>query len=156
MSSPTLSRQRPSTRQPRSAAPPAPPHRLGDPPGTSGRLAGRYRYDRRTISWLSQAAMGIAAVTLAIANVGAWLTPALILAMVFVVGAGRAFEAPSVQTLLPNIVEPRLLPRAVAASSSFGRKALSSSPHFGRAAIRQLSRVYPHGRRSDDAGGPPI
>jgi hypothetical protein len=51
MSSPTLSRQRPSTRQPRPAAATASPLRLGDPPGTSGRLAGRYRYDRRTSTW---------------------------------------------------------------------------------------------------------
>jgi MFS family permease len=89
------------------------------------------RYDRRTISWLAQAAMGLAAVTLALANGGAWLTPGLILAMVFVVGAGRAFEAPSVQTLLPNIVEPKLLPRAVAASSSATQTAFIAGPALG-------------------------
>jgi MFS family permease len=95
----------------------------------SGPLADRY--DRRTISWLAQAAMGIAAATLAVANSGGWLAPALIFAMVFLIGAGRAFESPSVQTLLPNIVEPALLPRAVAASSSATQTAFIAGPALG-------------------------
>jgi MFS family permease len=89
------------------------------------------RYNRRTISWLAQALMGLAVVMLAVANAGGWLTPTLILAMVFVIGAGRAFESPSVQTLLPNIVEPRLLPRAVAASSSATQTAFIAGPALG-------------------------
>ena len=50
MSSPTLSRQRPSTRQPRPAGVAPPAHRLAED-GARGRLAGRYRYDRRTSAW---------------------------------------------------------------------------------------------------------
>ena len=50
MSSPTLSRQRPSTRQPRAAGVAHPAHRPVED-GTRGRLAGRYRYDRRTSAW---------------------------------------------------------------------------------------------------------
>jgi hypothetical protein len=50
MSSPTLSRQRPSTRQPRPAGSAHPAHRLVED-GARGRLAGRYRYDRRTTAW---------------------------------------------------------------------------------------------------------
>ena len=51
MSSPTLSRQRPSTRPPRPAGVGLAAHRLAEADGTHGRLAGRYRYDRRTSSW---------------------------------------------------------------------------------------------------------
>ncbi len=50
MSSPTLSRQRPSTRQPRPAGAAHPAYRVAEE-GTRGRLAGRYRYDRRTSTW---------------------------------------------------------------------------------------------------------
>lgn len=51
MSSPTLSRQRPSTRPPRPVGTTPPPHRLAEADGTRGRLAARYRYDRRTSVW---------------------------------------------------------------------------------------------------------
>jgi hypothetical protein len=52
MSSPALSRQRPSIRQPCAVdPPPTPPGRSGPLPVTHGRLAGRYRYDRRNSSW---------------------------------------------------------------------------------------------------------
>lgn len=51
MSSPTLSRQRPSTRPPRLAATAVPSHPLAEADGSGGRLAARYRYDRRTSVW---------------------------------------------------------------------------------------------------------
>jgi hypothetical protein len=51
MSSPTLSRQRPSTRQPRPSSNGAAPVHLGDEGPSHGRLAGRYRYDRRNGAW---------------------------------------------------------------------------------------------------------
>ena len=53
MSSPALSRQRPSTRQVRPVGVPSgtPTPRSGAPEATPGRLAGRYRYDRRTSAW---------------------------------------------------------------------------------------------------------
>jgi len=50
MSSPTLSRQRPSTRQPRPVGVSHPAHRPAED-AVRGRLAGRYRYDRRASSW---------------------------------------------------------------------------------------------------------
>jgi hypothetical protein len=51
MSSPTLSRQRPSTRQPRAAGAAPAPHRVAEADGARSRLAARYRYDRRTSAW---------------------------------------------------------------------------------------------------------
>lgn len=89
------------------------------------------RYDRRTIAWLAQGFQAVATGILAWASYGGWLTPGLILAMVFVIGAARAFEHPSVQTLLPNIVPLSLLPRAVAASSSASQAAFITGPALG-------------------------
>lgn len=53
MSSPALSRQRPSTRQVRPVGVPsgAPAPRAAGPAPTHGRLAGRFRYERRTSAW---------------------------------------------------------------------------------------------------------
>jgi MFS family permease len=59
------------------------------------------------------------------------LTPELLLAMAFVVGTGRAFEQPSVQSVLPNIVAPELLPRAVAGSTSASQAAVVGGPALG-------------------------
>ncbi len=55
MSSPTLYRRRPSTRQPRptgqAATGPPPSTGPGPSTGAPSRLAGRYRYDRRSSAW---------------------------------------------------------------------------------------------------------
>ena len=59
------------------------------------------------------------------------LTPGLLLAMAFVVGTGRAFEQPSLQSVLPNIVPSDLLPRAIAGSSSASQTAVIAGPALG-------------------------
>jgi MFS family permease len=59
------------------------------------------------------------------------LTPDLLLAMAFVVGTGRAFEQPSVQSVLPNIVPAEMLPRAIAASTSASQAAVFAGPALG-------------------------
>jgi MFS family permease len=55
----------------------------------------------------------------------------VILAMVFVFGAARAFQQPTMQTLLPAIVPASLLSRAVAASSSSNQIATIVGPAIG-------------------------
>jgi Major Facilitator Superfamily len=50
---------------------------------------------------------------------------------VFVFGVGRAFEAPTQQTLLPNVVSGLLFPRAVAASASTTQLATITGPAIG-------------------------
>jgi hypothetical protein len=55
----------------------------------------------------------------------------VILAMVFVFGAARAFMQPSQQTMLPGIVPAHLLSRAVAASSSSNQIATIVGPAIG-------------------------
>jgi MFS family permease len=76
------------------------------------------RSDRRRLLQICQAVEGLAAAALALASVSGWVTKELILAAVFIFGVGRAFEAPTQQTLLPAVVPAALFPRAVAASAS--------------------------------------
>jgi MFS family permease len=89
------------------------------------------RYDRRRLAFVAQTVEAFAAAMLAAGTYGGWLTPNLILGMVFVIGAARAFEQPSMQTLLPNIVSAAQLPRAVAASSSATQAAHIAGPAVG-------------------------
>jgi len=89
------------------------------------------RYDRRIITWAAQLVEAFAVAVLAVATATGRLTPHLLLAMAFCVGIGRAFEQPSLQSVLPNIVPARLLPRAIAASTSAAQTAIIAGPALG-------------------------
>ena len=89
------------------------------------------RYDRRFIAAGAQVAEATAVAVLAISNGTGHLTPALLLVMAFIVGTGRAFEQPSLQTALPNIVPANLLPRAIAGSTSASQIAIVAGPALG-------------------------
>jgi MFS family permease len=93
------------------------------------------RYDRRWVTAASQAVEALAVAVLAVATAGGWLTPALLLAMAFVIGAGRAFEQPSLQSVLPNIVAAQMLPRAIAAANSAAQTAVVAGPALGGALL---------------------
>ena len=53
------------------------------------------RYDRRRLLQLCQTVEGLAAAALAVGSVSGWVSKEFILAAVFVLGVGRAFEAPT-------------------------------------------------------------
>jgi MFS family permease len=89
------------------------------------------RYDRRVIASTAQIVEAVAVAVLAFANGTGRLTPALLLAMAFIVGNGRAFEQPSLQTVLPNIVPASMLPRAIAGSTSASQIAIVTGPALG-------------------------
>jgi MFS family permease len=89
------------------------------------------RYDRRVVSAIAQGVEALAAAILAVATATGSLTPGLILAMAFFVGAGRAFEQPSLQSILPNIVSAQVLPRAIAAANSAAQTAVVAGPALG-------------------------
>jgi MFS family permease len=89
------------------------------------------RYDRRVITAAAQTAEALAAAVLAIATATGKLTPGLLLAMAFCVGIGRAFEQPSLQSSLPNIVPAAALPRAIAGSTSAAQIAIVTGPALG-------------------------
>jgi MFS family permease len=89
------------------------------------------RYDRRTIARICQIVEGLAAACLALGSFTGWQTEKSILAIVFVIGACRAFEVPTLQALLPALVPPPLIPRAIAWSTSANQTATVIGPALG-------------------------
>jgi MFS family permease len=89
------------------------------------------RYDRGVVLRLCQIVEGLAAAGLALGTASGWLTREWIFLLVFVLGAARAFEAPSLQALLPGIVPLPLLPKAVAGSASANQAATIAGPAVG-------------------------
>jgi len=88
-------------------------------------------YDRRYVTFIGELIEALAVAVLAAATASGRLTPNLLLAMAFVVGTGRAFEQPSLQSVLPNIVPGNVLPNAIAASNSVAQAAVVAGPAIG-------------------------
>ncbi|MGO4305652.1 MFS transporter [Cupriavidus sp. RAF12] len=95
----------------------------------SGHVADRF--DRRLIVRTCQALEAVIAVAMAVASFSGWVTREHIFVFVALIGACRAFETPTLQALLPSVVTPRQLPRAVALSSSAGQTAIIIGPALG-------------------------
>jgi MFS family permease len=89
------------------------------------------RYDRRTVARVCQIVEGAAAGALALGSFGGWQSKESILATVFVVGAARAFEGPTMHALMPGLVPPLLIPRAAAWSASALQTASILGPALG-------------------------
>jgi MFS family permease len=89
------------------------------------------RYDRRRIVALCQVVEAGAAATLVLLTVSDEISEYAIFALVAVIGAARAFEMPTQQTLLPALVPARLLSRAVAANATAGQTAIVLGPALG-------------------------
>ncbi|HME46321.1 MAG TPA: MFS transporter [Syntrophorhabdales bacterium] len=89
------------------------------------------RYDRRLILRICQVIEGVGVLALTMCNYAGWVNKETILAIVLVIGAARAFENPTLQALLPNLVTPELLPRAVALATSSGQTAVIMGPALG-------------------------
>jgi len=95
----------------------------------AGQLADRY--DRRRIAQLAQLVEGCAAAALAYGALTGTTSKELIFTAAFFLGAGRAGESPTMQTLLPAVVPTALLPRAIAASSAAQQVATITGPAVG-------------------------
>lgn len=89
------------------------------------------RFDRRKVAALCQAAQGLVALCLLLASSQGSLTREMIFLIAFALGTARAFEMPTTQALLPNIVPPGLFPAAVAASASAMQTATIVAPALG-------------------------
>jgi MFS family permease len=89
------------------------------------------RFDRRRIVRASQWIEGGAIAVIAAATRMGEVTEAMLFALVFVVGAARAFEFPTVTALLPFTVSAGRLPRAVALSSTAGQVGIVLGPALG-------------------------
>jgi MFS family permease len=89
------------------------------------------RYDRRVVVGTCQVVKALAAAAFAVGTLGGFLTRDVMLAILFVSGTARAFETPTMHTLVPGIVPPALLQRAIAASSTAGQTAIICGPALG-------------------------
>ncbi len=89
------------------------------------------RLDRRTIIRACQLIEGAGALTLALGSHDGWLTAGSILVIVFVIGAARAFEGPTMQALMPALVSTELFPRAAAWSAAAMETAFIVGPALG-------------------------
>ncbi|KAF1052190.1 MAG: Enterobactin exporter EntS [Stenotrophomonas maltophilia] len=89
------------------------------------------RYDRRRVAALCQIAQGLVAVALVLGAGTDNVTRNMIFVLAFLLGSARAFEMPTTQALLPNIVPTGLFPRAVAASASAMQAATIAAPALG-------------------------
>ena len=95
----------------------------------AGHLADRY--DRRRIVQLCQGVECAAAATLAAGTIFGWLHVGGIFAIVALIGAARAFEAPTLSALMPGLVSRASLPQASAWSASANQTASIVGPAFG-------------------------
>jgi MFS family permease len=88
-------------------------------------------FDRRRVLQLCMVAEAAAALGLAVASALGVITEHAIFALIFVVGAARAFQMPTMQALLPALVPPALLSRAIAANASASQAAIIAGPALG-------------------------
>jgi MFS family permease len=87
--------------------------------------------DRRVVAAVCQAGKALAALALAVGTAQGWLDRETMFAILFLSGTARAFEIPTMHSLLPGIVPTLLLPRAIAASSSAQQTAVICGPSIG-------------------------
>jgi MFS family permease len=89
--------------------------------------------DRRLLLAASLGLQCLAAACLALGSAGHWVGPRLILMLSILLGSARALQMPSQQALMPMLVTPGLLPRAVAAASSTMQVSIIAGPALGGA-----------------------
>jgi MFS family permease len=89
------------------------------------------RHDRRLVLALAQVVEVVGALVLAGATLAGFIDARLIFVTVFGLGAARAFDMTSSQTLLPAVVPAALLPRAVAVVASSTQAATIAGPALG-------------------------
>ncbi len=89
------------------------------------------RYDRRTIVAVSQAFEALALLSLGLFSILHLIDRNAILLIVFLLGAARAFEFTTFQTLLPALVTQEALPTAIARNASVRQFATIVGPVLG-------------------------
>lgn len=89
------------------------------------------RLDRRRIVQAGHVLEAVVAVVLAVGSWQGWLSVHGIFIAVFVLGIGKAFSAPTLASLLPSLVTPLQLPRAVSSGSAAMQTAIILGPAVG-------------------------
>jgi len=95
----------------------------------AGHLADRV--NRRLIFSVTSSMWACTAVLLALASHAHWLTRWLLLGVSILLGTIRAFQMPAQQSLLPQLVPLKLLPRATAFGSGGAQAAIIVGPALG-------------------------
>lgn len=89
------------------------------------------RYNRQLIICLCQFIQGVGSLVLAVGSYAEWLNTESILIIMFVIGATRAFEGPTMQAFVPVLVPTSLIPRAIALTASSNQTAAIIGPALG-------------------------
>jgi len=89
------------------------------------------RFDRRRVLQVCMVVEACAAGGLALGSLQGWISETLIFVLIFVVGAGRAFQMPAMSALLPSLVPRELFPRAIASNSVATQAAVIAGPPIG-------------------------
>lgn len=101
------------------------------------------RYDRRRIALICTTVQMIACGLLAIGSWSAVLSRELIFGLIAVIGAARAFEMPTMQSLLPNVVPTSAFPRGLAMSTAATQIAIMGGPALaGLVFLAGVTSVY--------------
>ena len=116
-------------------------------------------FDRRVVAGVCQAGKALAALAPAVGTAQGWLGREAMFAILFLSGTARAFEIPTMHSLLPGIVPTALLPRAIAASASAQQTAVICGPSIGGLHVRAragggLRDLHAHVRRRGRADRP--
>ncbi len=88
-------------------------------------------FDRRVVAGVCQGGKALAALCLTVGTAQGWLGREAMLAILFLSGTARAFEIPTMHSILPGIVPLTLLPRAIAASATAQQTATICGPSLG-------------------------
>jgi MFS family permease len=89
------------------------------------------RYNRRLIVCACQIMQAAGVVFLAAGSHGGWLTKVSILAVVAAMGASHAFENPTMNALMPGLVDDKEFPRAAAVAASSMQTSFIIGPALG-------------------------
>ncbi|MCQ6282504.1 MFS transporter [Bacillus sp. EB600] len=89
------------------------------------------RFDRRRIVFLCLLIESLTAALLLIGSLGGWLGREQILLLAAILGACRAFEGPTSSSLLPQLVQKKILQQAISVSTTAGQTAQILGPALG-------------------------
>jgi MFS family permease len=89
------------------------------------------QFDRRRVVLIGQIVEWVAIVLLATLTFLHAIHEAGILALIFTISVAKAFESPSMQSMVPALVPPSLLPRAMAVNGSAMQAAMIMGPALG-------------------------
>ncbi len=88
-------------------------------------------FDRRMIAFITTFIDVLGLLVFAIGSWQGWLSREWIFVLAFVSGCTRAFKFPALSALLPGLVGPALLPKAIALSSSASESGFIVGPALG-------------------------